>query len=359
MLTSPIPYSPSVEQPTPDESATSKDLDATLHSILETTAADYGHAVRAVHAKSHGLIDATLTSLPDLPPEYAQGLFAQPGMHPAVLRFSAIPGDVLDDAIGLPNGLAIKILGVDGERMEGAAAGSTQDFILVNDPVFTAPNPAAFLKSLKLLAATTDRAEWAKKLLSKLLARPVEAALEAVGHPSGMLKTLGGAKNAHPLGETYFSQTAFRHGDYVAKLSVAPISPNLVVLCGETVKTSGDRDALRHAVQAAMVTGPAEWELRVQLCRDIEAMPVEDPTVEWEQEASPFVPVARIHAPAQPGWSDELSRRIDDDMRFSVWTGLEAHRPLGAVNRVRRNAYDMSAKFRGQVNGCPMHEPAG
>jgi hypothetical protein len=44
-------------------------------------------------------------------------------------------------------------------------------------------------------------------------------------------------------------------------------------------------------------------------------------------------------------------------MRFSVWTGLEAHRPPGAVNRVRRSAYDMSAEFRGRVNGCPMREP--
>jgi hypothetical protein len=35
-----------------------------------------------------------------LPPENAQGLFARPGEHPAVLPVSAIPGDVLDDAIG-------------------------------------------------------------------------------------------------------------------------------------------------------------------------------------------------------------------------------------------------------------------
>jgi hypothetical protein len=38
---------------------------------LETTSQDYHHAVRSVHAKSHGLLDGELTVLDSLP--LAQG----------------------------------------------------------------------------------------------------------------------------------------------------------------------------------------------------------------------------------------------------------------------------------------------
>lgn len=53
---------------------------------METTSEHYGHAVRSVHAKSHGILEAELTVLPDLPPELAQGMFAVPGVYQAVLR---------------------------------------------------------------------------------------------------------------------------------------------------------------------------------------------------------------------------------------------------------------------------------
>jgi len=54
---------------------------------METTAEDMDHAIRSVHAKSHGFIAATLTVPPGLAPELGQGLFARPGDHPAILRF--------------------------------------------------------------------------------------------------------------------------------------------------------------------------------------------------------------------------------------------------------------------------------
>ena len=44
-------------------------------------------------------------------------------------------------------------------------------------------------------------------------------------------------------------------------------------------------------------------------------------------------------------------------MSFSPWHGLAAHRPLGSVTRARRMAYPVSAGFRVERNGCPIHEP--
>lgn len=49
--------------------------------------------------------------------------------------------------------------------------------------------------------------------------------------------------------------------------------------------------------------------------------------------------------------------RATDGLAFSTWHGLAAHQPLGAVNRARKSAYQMSSEFGGARNGCPMHEP--
>ena len=127
----PICYSPGVEEVQPDEQETIAGLNQSFDTILETTAADYGHAVRSVHAKAHAILEGRLAVHGDLPPELAQGLFARPGEHKAYMRISTNAGDILDDAISLPRGLAMKVLDVQGPRLPGAD-GTPQDFLMVN-----------------------------------------------------------------------------------------------------------------------------------------------------------------------------------------------------------------------------------
>ena len=348
-----VPFDPSVETLSSDEAEAVASLKASFRHILETTSKDYGHAVRGVHAKGHGIIKGEVSVLPGLPPELAQGLFAQPGTYEAVLRISTSPGDILDDAVSSPRGAALKVLGVTGERLAGENGGE-QDFVMVNGPVFGAPTPAAFAKNLKLLAATTDRAEGAKAALSATL-RVVEGALEALGAKSALITQLGGAPEVHPLGETYYSQTAYRYGDYIAKVSLAPVSPGLTERSGDIVDVHNRPDALREDVADVMIEQGGTWELRVQLCVDLETMPVEDPTVLWDEAASPFVTVATFTAAPQVSWRNGVSQSEEDLLSFSPWHGLAAHQPLGAINRARREVYDYSADFRAEVNQCPVH----
>ena len=351
----PIRYSPAVEEVQPDEQETIAGLNQSFDTILETTAADYGHAVRSVHAKAHAILEGTLAVHGGLPPELAQGLFAQPGEHRVYMRISTNAGDILEDAISLPRGLALKVLDVQGPRLPGAD-GTTQDFVMVNGPVFQAKTAAQFLSSLKLLAKTTDRAEGAKKVMSSVL-RGVNKALGAVGIESPTVQALGGAPNADPLGETYYSVTPFRYGDYIAKFSVAPASPALRQLTGKTIDPSGRPDAIRDTMQAEMQATDGVWELRVQLCRDLGKQPVEDPTVEWKESEAPFQTVATITVPRQDSWDASRVHAVNETMRFSIWTGLAAHQPLGNINRARRDTYQHSAQFREERNRCPVREP--
>lgn len=103
-------YSPDIEQPEEDEADTTQGLIDTLRSISEQTLADTGHAMRSVHAKAHGILQGEIDVPASLPEYLAQGLFAKPGKYPVVMRFSTIPGDVLDDSVSTPRGLAIKII---------------------------------------------------------------------------------------------------------------------------------------------------------------------------------------------------------------------------------------------------------
>jgi len=45
-------------------------------------------------------------------------------------------------------------------------------------------------------------------------------------------------------------------------------------------------------------------------------------------------------------------------MGFSPWHGIEAHRPLGALMRMRKLAYAHSQQFRSERNRVPVSEPS-
>ncbi len=206
-----------------------------------------------------------------------------------------------------------------------------------------------------MLAKTTDRLEGVKKAMSAVL-QPVAAGLKAVGLASPNIEQMGGAPPVHPLGETYFSQTAYRYGDHIVKWALFPVSRRLTELTGSHVHTSGRPDAIREAMNEALVEHGGTWELRVQLCRDLEKQPVEDATVEWTEADTPFLTVAIIEVAPQIAWTPMDSSRTEDALAFNVWHGLAAHQPLGNINRARRETYERSAARRGQANGCPMHE---
>jgi hypothetical protein len=352
----PIAFTPAVEKLEPDEDKTISELIDALLKISATTYKDGHHALRSVHAKSHALLTGTLAVLPNLPPELAQGIFRFAANYPVIMRLSSSPGDLLNDSVSTPRGVAVKIIGVAGERLPGSEAHGTQDFIMINGPAFAAPNAKKFLGSLKLLAATTDKVPALKSVLSATL-RGAEKLLESVGGQSGTLKALGGEPATNPLGETYFTQVPMRYGEYMAKLSLAPISAALTELEGSPVAITKSPHALRDTIRDFFASAEAVWELRVQLCRDLEKMPIEDAAVVWSEELSPHLAVARITVPQQNSWTDARAEVVDDRTSFNPWHGTMDHQPLGSVMRARRAAYAASVKFRAQHNAVDIPEP--
>jgi hypothetical protein len=124
-------------------------------------------------------------------------------------------------------------------------------------------------------------------------------------------------------------------------MGLFPISTELDALKKTMVDVGADPNALRNAVREFFCASGGAWELRAQLCTDLQAMPIEDASTVWPEDQRPYLPAARITAAGQD----------------SPWHELAAHQPLGSVMRARKQTYLASARFRGERNGCPMHEP--
>lgn len=356
VLPVPVRYHSSMETIGEHEAKTVQGLIETMDRIQTIVANDIGVAKRGVHAKAHGLLVGELEVLPDLPLILAHGVFASPQTYPAVLRLSTIPGDVLDDAVSVPRGAALKIVGVDGPRVPGSEQDVTQDFLFVNGKAFGAATPDAFLRTLKLLAATTDKAPGLKKVLSSVT-RGLEKILEDVGGQSPTLLALGGYPEINILGDEFYSQGPILYGDYIAKLALKPFSDNLRALTGQRLNLSGHPDGIREAVVEFFQTNSAVWDIQVQLCTNPSTMPIEDASVAWPETESPYLSVARLHMPAQDAWRADRVELVDERMSFSPWHALAAHRPLGGIMRVRQAAYAAAARFRTNFNHRTLVEP--
>ena len=339
------PYSDDVETVEADEAQLADKIVAVMSKGAEAVRAKEGRAYRSSHAKAHALGRGELAVAPGLPPELAQGLFAQAGRYEVVVRLAHVPGEPLDDRkVSTPRGMALKVLGVDGPML----AGSTQDWVLDTGEVFIASNADVFLQQITMTEAAAGKPEALHAAVSAV-SRVQNAALNAIGLNSANLDFYGHPK-LDPLTETYYSQAPLRYGEYVAKLRVRPLGPT------EHAIEIDDESGLRTRVAAEMRSRASEWVVEVQLCTDLERMPVEDAHAKWSQEESPYREVARLTLPAQEAWgADSLAE--DDRLSFSPAHTLAAHRPLGSIMRARMRVYDVMAQRRAEANGVTIAEP--
>jgi len=79
-------------------------------------------------------------------------------------------------------------------------------------------------------------------------------------------------------------------------------------------------------------------------------MPIEDASVVWPEEESPYHTVAQLRLPRQEAFSP-AGRAYVDGLSFCVSHSLTAHRPLGPIMRARLGAYPFMSRLRRQKNG--------
>jgi hypothetical protein len=270
--------------------------------------------------RAAGCVEAEFSVPDDLPASLRVGLFAARGSYRAFIRFANASSTT--DREKDVRGMSITIAGVPGENL---TPGSTsQDFVLNSHPVMVAPDTKEFMAFLK-----ANEAGGLRRIL--YFAR----------HPA--LARIGLAARQHPschLDIPYWSTTPYLFGPGRAVKYIARPCSDRTSPMPSTPTDNYLGDALRTHLDAA----EARFEFLVQFQLDGARHPIEDATVEWKEQDSPYVPVAHIRIPRQ---------RVEDpgtgpceDAAFNPWNSLIEHRPLGSLNRARRTIYPALSEFR-------------
>lgn len=134
----------------PDEQALAQEIAVVIEKSIRN---EYrpGAARRDAHPKAHGCVRAELQVMDTLPDHLAKGIFIPGKSYQAWIRFSngsrnASQADIKGDA----RGMAIKVLGVPGKKLlEDENQATTQDFIMINHPVFFANDPRRYLSLIR------------------------------------------------------------------------------------------------------------------------------------------------------------------------------------------------------------------
>src|SRR5262249_51306321 len=140
------PWGPMGEAILPDEDVYTSQIIASGISMVNATRRTQpdGRYRRDAHAKTLGCAAATFTVKP-LEQRFRYGLFAQPKSYKAWVRFSSGSTTPQSDWKPDARGMAIKVLGVDGKKLlEGEEDDRTQDFLMIDNPVFFVENVAEY-----------------------------------------------------------------------------------------------------------------------------------------------------------------------------------------------------------------------
>ena len=244
---------------------------------------------------------------------------------------------------------------MDGPHVAEGRETTTQDLVLAPGPTFTNSTAKTFLHSFRPGASKTPLLPDAAIIAASRVARAAETVLETVGLGNPNLSFIG-SPPVHPLSIVYYSQAPLRFGDYIAKIAAYPTEETLTAV-GEPLLDTTDDDAFRHAMIAFFARSSAEFEMRVQLCTDLDTMPLDDAGIEWPEAQSPYRTVARLLLPMQNAFSEERRRYFEERLAFNPGHALEDHRPLGSVMRARLQVYLKTQDFRQHSNGVSPAEP--
>jgi hypothetical protein len=307
--------------------------------------------------------------LAELPPEYAQGIYATPGRHEALIRFSnGSPHTGADARLGHGVGMGLKIFGIPGPTLlEDEPDSGTFDYALINHPVFFANTVEhyVFIQQLFLQQGEAPpanespamaRARFHRFLYNFLTGMgtlpPEEWAWEEL-HAFLSLRQL---KLINLLLSSYWTMGAVRHGDYIAKVRATPVQVYADQVVRRALDPTSAAEVFRPALVAELRERPYEFDVQVQLCVDLDRMPVEDVTVEWPEQLSPFVTVAKLRLPRQDiGGDDNLEAM--DAVSLTPWRCTATHRPLGNIMRARKEVYRQSSILRHRLNHQVRKEP--
>lgn len=306
--------------------------------------------LRDQHPKSHGYLQSEFIIEENIPDELKVGIFALPKTYSAWIRFSnggsdrdKITNEFLPDTAGDVRGMAVKLMGVEGEMAaDDPYHQGEQDFILINSPIFFIKDVQGYIDFFPVMGAIrkgeiTFNADGSPKDVPEELREK----LRAISYAFPLARKMKEKATPNLLEVPFWSSTPYRLGNHAIKFSVVPQSVEGIF----TLENSQDKSHyLRESMTSYLANKDAFFDFKVQLQTDATKMKVEDSTIEWDEQLSPSIKVATIKIPQQ-NFNTEERQQLDEQQSFSPWHSLIEHQPLGGVNRARK-IYTKLAKTR-------------
>ncbi len=282
-----------------------------------------GRVGRALHHKGHGIFEAKLEIAGDLPEHARHGLFAKPATYEALVRYSNGAGKIQADKVGDVRGIAVKVLGVAGDKVLGDAP--TQDLLAILSsatPFRTADEFVAVVWATRSPPLALFRLLGSLGLRAFPLVRKLVAGFK---QPPASLAS-----------KRFFSAVPIQCGPYAVRFAFTPVATD----GGELAAGSYAED-----LEARLRRGPVAYELALQFFVDEAHTPIEDASVDWD---SPYVTVGKLVIAQQDAASERGKRLAErgEALAFDPWHALVAHRPLGGMMRARKHAYFASTRTR-------------
>lgn len=330
-------------------------------------------AHRDAHPKHHLVVAAEFIVDNDLPDRFRHGVLATPGgRFQAWVRFSnalKVRHDLERDA----RGMAVKLLGVHGERPGPGDAGDTQDFLAVTHKAFFARTAADFLDFTATVLGHSALERFARVFGYFFSLRPLRVRWRGF---VALQRSMQWAWS--PLVCRYFSQTPYRLGpDLYVKFAIVPREAATSaerrqlfcrvaiyhLRCIPGLPWRRWRRHLRKTLLTRLAAREATFDFMVQerVTGPGDPMPLDDATVIWDETLSPYRKVATIHFPVQHYTMGQVRTlmRLGEHLSYSPWHTLTAHLPVGSINEARRVVYDAISRHRHRLNAKSRREPRG
>jgi hypothetical protein len=317
--------------------------------LMQANAATTQHRLlcRGTHASGvcvraqFEIFDVTAKRAPELAARLAKGIFAKPGVYPAVVRFANADSNINSDFKPDVRSLSFSVdLTRDGAVPVGSS--SRQDFSMQNATTLPINDSPAFLATMRLLTASNPIVGlWSLSFKDKLEVVRTLALAE-----------LQARQSIKPYQQLrYWSTVPFRHGPAdVVKFSAISSPDN----SARPLQKSNPKGLQDELVRHIKEDGQMSWfDFAVQFLdtgkmtywgktRDANFW-IENASVEWNEAEAPFHTVARLALLRNSQLSLEASEAIYFDV---TGNSTPDSRPVGSINRARCPAELASRKAR-------------
>ena len=129
-----------------------------------------------------------------------------------------------------------------------------------------------------------------------------------------------------------------------------PMLPSMQEKSTEAISSSGSYTQISDWLFDYFQGAPAKYEVKIQLGTSPAHHPTEDASIVWDEVTAPYQTIGTVEFPVQDSFGQERRVFWEDCMLLDPWKGLEAHRPLGSINRLRKVVYGRSRKRRDELN---------